>query len=85
MGWGAVMMPGYLVPDSARTYPCRRCGERVRDIRLTTGQLVTITDEPDPNGLITPWPSYAPLAACEGRVMDAPIPGEDMWSEHVCP
>ncbi|HEY7824572.1 MAG TPA: hypothetical protein VIG24_17150 [Acidimicrobiia bacterium] len=78
------MTPGYLIADSARTYPCPRCGTRVRDIRLTTGEQVTITDEPDPTGRIIPWPSIAPLAACEGRVLDSPIPGEDMWAQHAC-
>lgn len=77
--------PGYLIVGSLRPYPCPRCATMVRDIRMTTGEKATITDEPDPAGQIVPWPSLFPQAAAEGRRMNPPIDDGPMWSEHVCP
>lgn len=77
--------PGYLIPNSFTPYPCARCGTTVRDIRMTTGEIATITDEPDPAGRIIPWPSIWPQVVAEGRRIDTPIGDGPMWSEHVCP
>lgn len=73
-----------MLAQLVSTFPCKRCGAKVRLIALTTGGYVTIDIDPSADGRIIPWPSPEPTGITMGRVMTELIGDEQGWSQHEC-
>ena len=52
-------------------------------IGMDGGGLLTINEEPSPDGDIVPWPALSHNAVAVGRRLSVPDSGP-MWAEHSC-
>lgn len=64
--------------------PCPRCGRRVRTVESDRGGLLTIEEEPSPDGDLIPWPALSPAGVAVARRVSVPVTDGPMWREHRC-
>lgn len=56
----------------------------VREVETVTGGIITINDDPAPDGVFIPWASNRVTGMAQARRITIPIPGEVRWAEHAC-
>jgi len=81
----AARQRGWELIPSPHPFPCRRCGATVRNVTTTAGQVITINEDPDPNGNIIPWPAPSSTAMAQARILTVPVTDQEAWSRHACP
>lgn len=57
----------------------------MRTVQGELGGLLTIDDDPAPDGDLIPWPSPAPYGVAQARRVTVPVTDGPMWREHSCP
>jgi hypothetical protein len=73
-----------LLAPKVAPYACR-CGVVVRTVPSNSGGLITINEEPTPDGDLIPWPSQSTAGMAVARRISVPVTDGPMWQEHDCP
>ena len=56
---------------------------RIRFVNMEDGSLISIDEEPSPDGDLIPWPAPTPTGLARARRVDVPVDGP-MWKQHAC-
>lgn len=65
-------------------YPCKWCGVTVRSVNTTSGDLITISDEPVAFGEWIPWPSERHTGIAVAKRLTVPVLDQESWVSHSC-